>query len=129
MGTFHFIGEQSRRIYPSVLVQRVPGLLAYESSDLFQPSQRLGLDGPTTIHGDDMGAIALAKNPIDHKRTRHINISYHFVRELIINGTIAFNYISTNEMVADGLTKALTPAKFGDFVDMLGLADAGPEDQ
>lgn len=129
MGTFHIIGKQSRRIYPSILVQRVPGLLAYEPSDLFQPSQRLGLDGPTTIHGDNMGAIALAKNPIDHERTRHINVSYHFVRELITNGTIAFNYISTNEMVADGLTKALTPAKFGDFVDMLGLADAGLEDR
>ena len=33
--------------------------------------------GPTTIHGDNMGAIALAKNPI----TRHINVSYHFVRD------------------------------------------------
>ena len=48
------------------------------------------LDGPTTIHGDDMGAIALAKNPIDHMRTRHVNVSYHFVRELIANGTFMY---------------------------------------
>ena len=61
------------------------------------------LDGPMTILGDVMGAIALAKHPIDHKRTRHINVSYHFVRER--------------------LTKALTLAKFSDFVDMLGLAE------
>lgn len=89
------------------------------------PELGQGLDGPTTIQGDNMGAIALAKNPIDHKRTRHINVSYHFVRELIANGTLAFKYIPTNEMVADGLTKALTPAKFEGFVDMLGMADAG----
>ena len=39
-----------------------------------------------------------------------------------------FNYIPTNEMMADGPTKALTPAKFSDFIDMLGLADDGLED-
>ena len=81
------------------------------------------LDGPTPIYGDNQGAIALAKNPIDHKRTRHINVSYHFVRELISNGTLTLTYLSTNEMVADGLTKALTPVKFADFVEMLGLKD------
>ena len=86
------------------------------------------LDGPTSIHGDNIGAIALAKNLIDYKRTRYINVSYHFVREMIANGTLMFNYIPTNEMVADGLTKALTPAKFGDFIDMLGLADDGLEE-
>lgn len=81
------------------------------------------LDGPTVINGDNMGALALAKNPIDHKRTRHINVSYHFIRELIADGTLDFRYISTNEMVADGLTKALTPAKFDNFIGMLGLKD------
>ena len=80
---------------------------------------------PTPIFGDNQGAIALAKNPIDHKRTRHINVSYHFVRELITKGTLTLTYIPTNEMVADGLTKALTPAKFAGFIDMLGLKDAG----
>ena len=55
------------------------------------------LDGPTTIHGDNMGAIALAKNPVDHKRTSHINVSYHLVRD-------------------------------SDFIDMLGLADDGLEE-
>ena len=81
------------------------------------------LNDPTPIFGDNQGAIALAKNPVDHKRTRHINVSYHFVRELITNGTLTLTYIPTSEMVADGLTKALTPAKFADFVEMLRLKD------
>ena len=83
------------------------------------------LTGPTPLFGDNQGAIALAKNPVDHKRTRHINVSYHFVKELISNRTLTLTYLSTNAMVADGLTKALTPHKFTDFVRMLGLKDEG----
>ena len=77
------------------------------------------------IHGDNQGAIALAKNPVNHRRTRHINVSYHFARELIANGTLKYNYIPTKEMVADGLTKPLTPGKFAEFIAMLGLSDLG----
>ena len=83
------------------------------------------LGGPTVIHGDNQGAIALAKNPVNHRRTRHINVSYHFVRELIANETLKYNYIPTKEMVADGLTKPLTPGKFAEFIAMLGLSDLG----
>lgn len=45
------------------------------------------------------------------------------MRELITNGTLTLTYLRTNEMVADGLTKALTPAKFAGFVEMLGPND------
>ena len=81
------------------------------------------LGGPTVIHGDNQGAIALAKNPINHRRIRHINVSYHFVRELIVNETLKYNYIPTKEMVADGLTKSLTSEKFAEFIAMLRLSD------
>ena len=65
---------------------------------------------PTTGAGsavewsDNQGAIALAKNPVDHRRTRLVNVSYHFVRELVTNGTIQLKYVAANDMVADGLT-------------------------
>ena len=65
----------------------------------------------------------MVKNSVDHKRTRYINVSYYFVRELIINGTLTLIYIPTNEMIVDGLTKALTPAKFAGFIKMLSLND------
>ena len=83
------------------------------------------IDGPTTIECDNKGAIDLAKSPVDHKLTRHINVSYHFVRELIANETLRYNYISAKDMKADGLTKALTPTKLKRFVEMLGLNDEG----
>ena len=81
------------------------------------------LDGPSTIQCDNKGAIDLAKNPVDHKRSRHINVSYHFVRELIANQTLRYEYVPTKDMKADGLTKALTTTKFSDFIEMMGLVD------
>ena len=43
----------------------------------------------TIIHCDNQGAVALAKNPEFHARTKHIDIQHHFVREKVANGTVA----------------------------------------
>ena len=43
---------------------------------------------PTVIREDNHGAIAMAKNPVGHKRTKHIDIKHHFVREAVDAGTI-----------------------------------------
>ena len=66
----------------------------------------------------------MAKNLINYKRTRYINVSYHFVRKLITNGILTLTYIPTNKMVTDGLTKALISAKFTSFIGMLELKDS-----
>ena len=67
-----------------------------------------GGDGfePTTIHGDNQGSIALAKNPVYHQRTKHIATQYHFTREKVAQGVVELVWISTKEMLADLLTKA-----------------------
>jgi hypothetical protein len=69
----------------------------------------LGLNAltPTTIHCDSQGAIALAKNPEHHQRSKHIDMRYHFVREQVTGGAIALVYTPTADMVADQLTKPL----------------------
>ena len=77
------------------------------------------------IHDDNQGVIALVKNPVNHRRIRHINVSYHFVRELIVNETLKYNYISTKKMMIDDLTKPLTSEKFAEFIAMLRLSDLG----
>ena len=77
------------------------------------------------IHDDNQSAIALVKNPINYRRIRHINVSYYFVRELIVNKTLKYNYISTKKMVVDDLTKPLTSEKFAEFIVMLKLSDLG----
>lgn len=59
------------------------------------------------IFSDNQAAIALAKDPISHSRTKHIEVRYHYIRELVTYGKTVIDYISTNEMVADILTKPL----------------------
>ena len=81
------------------------------------------LGGSTVIHGDNQGVIALVKNPVNHRRIRHINVSYHFVRELIVNETLKYNYISTKKIITDDLTKPLTSEKFAEFIAILRLSD------
>ena len=63
------------------------------------------------IHGDNHGSLQLIKNTIISARSKHIDIRYHFVRERVANAEVAFKYISTDSMVADGLTKSLPAYK------------------
>lgn len=60
---------------------------------------------PIRIKADNQRAIALASNPNFHRRTKHIDIRYYFLRELV---AIQLHYIPTADMAADGLTKALS---------------------
>ena len=59
------------------------------------------------IFNDNRAAILLSRNPVLHKRSRHIHIRYHFVRDHCNNGHIELAYISTNENLADLMTKCL----------------------
>jgi transposase InsO family protein len=63
--------------------------------------------GATMLLVDNQGAIGLAKNPVLHQRTKHIDIRYHFIRERVKGGDVQPVYVSTNEQWADLLTKAL----------------------
>ena len=62
-------------------------------------------EGPTVIMEDNQGAIGIAKNPIQHARTKHIDIRYHYVREALQQGIICHSYCPTDKQVADLLTK------------------------
>ena len=82
----------------------------------------LGLPkAPVVIKADNQGAIALTKDPRFHSRTKHIDIQWHFVRDQVETGSVKFEWVPTNEMAADGLTKALTNEKFAQFIHQLGL--------
>ena len=63
---------------------------------------------PITLNMDAKSAIALAKKPIHHKRSKHIDIKYHWLREHTYEGgTIHLEHYVTEDMVADVMTKAL----------------------
>ena len=59
------------------------------------------------IWDDNQGCIAMTKNPVMHKRTKHIDIRYHFVREAVARNEIKLEYVPTADQAADLLTKAL----------------------
>ena len=82
----------------------------------------LGLPAKSVlIKADNQGAIALTKDPRFHSRTKHIDIQWHFVRDQVEIGAVQFECVVTNQMAADGLTKALSNEKFGAFVRQIGL--------
>ena len=80
-----------------------------------------GVNGPINIKADNQSAMKLAANPIYHPKSKHIDIQYHKVRELVDHGEIELDYIFTEDMVADGLTKPLKKAKHQKFIEQLGL--------
>ena len=67
----------------------------------------LNLDGPILLQGDNHGAIKLAQNPITLSRSKHIDIRHPFVWDLVEREVIQLRYISTDQNIADILTKAL----------------------
>ena len=79
------------------------------------------LNDAVKVYEDNQGSIALAKNPEFHKRTKHIDIRYHFVREKVEDGQAVLEYISTLDMLADIMTKTIPAAQFCILRDKLGI--------
>lgn len=77
------------------------------------------------IQCDNQQTIKLVNKEVGPLQTklRHVNIHDHWLRQEAEKGTISVDYIPTEEMVADGLTKALSSQPFNAFVERLGLLD------
>jgi len=65
--------------------------------------------GCIPIFCNNTSAINIAKNPCQHKRTKHIDIRNHFLRDNVEKGLISLNFCVTNNQIADIFTGALTP--------------------
>jgi hypothetical protein len=95
--------------------------------------RELGLHGlvtmPTAIYSDSQGSIALSRNPEHHARSKHIDIRHHYIREQVAAGTIELRYVSTDDMVADALTKPLSRDKHVRFTAMLGIRSVSFEEE
>eukprot|EP00253_Pinus_taeda_P021833 PITA_21833 len=77
----------------------------------------------TVIFCDNSSAIALSKNFVFHKRMKHIDTKFHYIRELVNNGEIVLEHCRTHEQVADILTKPLGQKSFEFLMKCLGMTD------
>ncbi|KAG8481529.1 hypothetical protein CXB51_026324 [Gossypium anomalum] len=75
----------------------------------------------STVFCDSQSAIFLTKDQMFHERTKHIDVRYHFVRDIIARGDIVVSKISTHENPADMMTKSLPITKFKHCLDLVGV--------
>jgi hypothetical protein len=80
----------------------------------------------TTILCDNQSCIKMTENPVVHDRSKHIEIRYHYICDMVQRGVLKLLYVSTDEQVADVLTKPLSHVKFEHFRDKLGIVRKNP---
>jgi hypothetical protein len=73
---------------------------------------------------DNESAIRMADNPIEHSRTKHIDIRYHFLRDHQQRGDIEIAYVSTHNQLADIFTKPLDKNTFSKLRNELNILDS-----
>jgi len=66
-------------------------------------------------------AIELAKNPVFHDRSKHIDTRYHYIRDCIEKNILDVDHVRTDEQIADTLTKPLGTMKFAELRVKLGI--------
>ncbi|MCO5564328.1 hypothetical protein L7F22_017988 [Adiantum nelumboides] len=81
----------------------------------------VGQNTTNTIYTGSQNALAVARNLILHARTKHIEMHYHYVREMLSVGEIGLAYVPTQDNLADLLTKTLSRKKLEAFRKALGL--------
>ena len=76
---------------------------------------------PTKIFCDNKSILALAKNPIFHCQSKHIDVRFHFLRELVNEKVVEIVFCKTEDQVADIFTKALKKETFLKLRRLLGM--------
>ncbi|GAB2268189.1 hypothetical protein Dimus_038699 [Dionaea muscipula] len=79
------------------------------------------LDHSCTIFSDSQSAIHLCKNPVHHERTKHVDVKYHFVRDILSTGILEIAKVPTENNPADMGTKVVTVNKFRNCLNLLHI--------
>lgn len=75
------------------------------------------------LHCDNTSAIEIAHNPVQHDRTKHVEIDRHFIKEKLEAGIITFPFVRSEHQLADVLTKAVAGSVLDDSIVKLGMCD------
>jgi hypothetical protein len=76
---------------------------------------------PTLIYCDNQSCVKLLENLVFHDKSKHIEIKYHFIQDMVQKGAVELWYISTNEQITNILTKPLFKVKYGYFRDKFSV--------
>nr|GEW16106.1 retrotransposon protein, putative, unclassified [Tanacetum cinerariifolium] len=79
------------------------------------------------MYCDNKSAIALCCNNVQHSRSKHIDIRYHFIKEQVENGVIELYFVNTKYQLADLFTKALGRDRIEFLINKLGMRSFTPE--
>ena len=72
---------------------------------------------------DNQPTIALAKNPVLHNQSKHIDIKFHFLQDCIDGGQIVLEFVKTGRQLADIITKPLGRLQFLELKNEIGMVD------
>lgn len=75
------------------------------------------------LYCDNKATISIAHNPVQHHRTKHIEIDHHFIKEKIDSSTLCLPFVSSNQHTADILTKSLERTTFENLIRKLDMID------
>jgi len=79
--------------------------------------------GATVIHVDNKLTIELAKNPVNHERSKHIDVGFHFICDYGKKGNVELVHVASQEQVADIFTKPLPKVLFVKYKKMISMMD------
>ncbi|GKA86863.1 hypothetical protein Tco_0808574 [Tanacetum coccineum] len=80
------------------------------------------------MYCDSKAAIAILCNPVQHSRTKHIDVRYHFIKEQVEKGIVELFFVGTEYQLADLFTKALSEDRFKYLIRRLGMRCLTPEE-
>lgn len=75
-----------------------------------------------TLHSNNKISIALTKNAESQHQTKHINIQYYYIRELVSEGEFTIKWVLSSEMLTNGMTKTLPTEIFRKYRALLGMS-------
>jgi hypothetical protein len=75
----------------------------------------------TCIWRDNQSCMKLSENPVFHDRSKHIEIRYYYIKDMVQRGAVKLQFVTTKDRVVDVLTKPLSRTKFEYFRDKLGV--------
>ena len=76
----------------------------------------------TLVYCDNVSALYLSTNPVQHQRTKHVEIDLHFVRDRVVIGDVRVLHVPTTSQFADIFNKGLPSSTFSEFRSSLNVA-------